>query len=157
MALSIGLPNSGSRPGFYMPEPYAEVQMNRTLLAATLAVTLPALAADEPMVVTELNGMDIEVVELGVPGVDFSSDLDVEGVPAVRVINRDNVVASCQFRAEPEETVMASTPSYDVDPNEEVVLRVPGKYSAGGPFAILVCQPVGVTPDDRPVVPGRLE
>lgn len=104
--------------------------MKTSLLAlVTLAFALPALGQDV-QVSTRLNGMDIEVVPLG--------------VPAVKVTNRSNEIASCQFHALPEETVMTATPAFSVNPNEQVVMRVPGKYSAGGPIALLVCEPEGV-------------
>ncbi|MCQ4309075.1 hypothetical protein NA645_13870 [Pseudomonas stutzeri] len=117
--------------------------MKTSLLAlVTLAFALPALGQDV-QVSTRLNGMDIEVVPLGVPEAS-SSKVDLVGVPAVKVTNRSNEIASCQFHALPEETVMTATPAFSVNPNEQVVMRVPGKYSAGGPIALLVCEPEGV-------------
>ncbi|WP_417778472.1 hypothetical protein [Stutzerimonas xanthomarina] len=117
--------------------------MKRPLLAlVSLAFAIPAIG-QEPQVVTRLNGMDIKVEELGVPSAS-SDSVDLKGVPAIKVNNHGNEIASCQFHSLPEETVMAATPAVSVNPNEEVVMRVPGKYSAGGPIALLVCKPEGV-------------
>jgi hypothetical protein len=106
-----------------------------------LALATPVFAQG-PLVVTRLNGMELEIEELGVPGVS-SDKVDLVGVPAIKVTNRSNEVASCQFHALPDETVMAATPSQAISPNEQVVMRVPGKYSSGGPIALLVCKPEG--------------
>lgn len=114
------------------------------LVLASLAIAIPALAQDVD-VSTRLNGMDIEVTPLGVPEAE-SSKVDLIGVPAVKVTNRSNEIASCQFHALPEETVMTAAPAFSVNPNEQVVMRVPGKYSGGGPIALLVCKPEG-TPE----------
>lgn len=114
--------------------------MNRTLSAvAGLMFVLPVFAQDGT-VTTRLGGMNIEVEELGVPG----ASVDNKGVPAIKVTNRSNEIASCQFHALPEETVMTASPAASISPNEEVVMQVPGKYSAGGPLALLVCKPEGV-------------
>lgn len=116
--------------------------MKRPILAfAALSSALPALA-DDPMVVTRLNGMNMEIEELGVPSAS-SEQVDLRGVPAIKVTNRSAEIASCQFHALPEETAMTATPAASISPNEEVVMQVPGKYSAGGPIAMLVCKPVG--------------
>ncbi|MGN2624460.1 hypothetical protein ACTCUN_14855 [Stutzerimonas balearica] len=117
--------------------------MKRPLLAlASLAFAVPALG-DEPLVVTRLNGLDLEIEELGVPAAS-SEKVDLRGVPAIKVTNRSEEIASCQFHALPEETAMTAAPAASISPNEEVVMRVPGKYSAGGPLALLVCKPEGV-------------
>lgn len=114
----------------------------RTWLLAALVLSAPALAENDVQVRLRLSGMALEVAPLGVP--EASSDkVDLVGVPAVKITNRDNRVASCQFHALPEETVMTAAPSVSIAPNEQSVLRVPGKYSAGGPLALLVCEPVG--------------
>lgn len=116
--------------------------MHRPLSALiSLAFALPALA-QEPLVVTRLNGMNLEIEELGVPEAS-SDDVDLRGVPAIKITNRSPEVASCQFHALPEETVMTATPAMSISPNEQAVARVPGKYSSGGPIALLVCQPEG--------------
>ena len=94
------------------------------------------------MVVTRLNGMNMEIEELGVPSAS-SEQVDLRGVPAIKVTNRSAETASCQFHALPEETAMTATPAASISPNEEVVMQVPGKYSAGGPIAMLVCKPAG--------------
>jgi len=123
--------------------------MKRPLLAlASLAFAVPALG-DEPLVVTRLNGLDLEIEELGVPAAS-SEKVDLRGVPAIKVTkvtNRSEEIASCQFHALPEETAMTAAPAVSISPNEEVVMRVPGKYSAGGPLALLVCKPEGVVSD----------
>ncbi len=117
--------------------------MKRTLLAlASLAFAIPAIG-QEPLVATRLHGMDLKIEELGVPSAS-SDKVDLKGVPAIRVQNRSQEIASCQFHALPEETVMTAAPAVSVNPNEEAVMRVPGKYSAGGPIALLVCKPEGV-------------
>lgn len=117
--------------------------MKRPLLAlASLAFAVPALG-DEPLVVTRLNGLDLEIEELGVPAAS-SEKVDLRGVPAIKVTNRSEEIASCQFHALPEETAMTAAPAVSISPNEEVVMRVPGKYSAGGPLALLVCKREGV-------------
>lgn len=107
-----------------------------------LAFATPALA-QEPLIATRLNGMDLKIEELGVPSAS-SEKVDLKGVPAIKVNNRSQEIASCQFHALPEETVMTAAPAVSVNPNEEVVMRVPGKYSAGGPIALLVCKPEGL-------------
>jgi hypothetical protein len=118
--------------------------MKRHLLAlAGLAFAFPALG-QEPLVSTRLNGMDLEVEELGVPEAS-SSKVDLVGVPAIKVTNRSQEIASCQFQALPEETVMTAAPAVSVNPNEQAVMRVPGKYSGGGPIALLVCKPEGAS------------
>lgn len=109
---------------------------------ACLALALP-IHAQETQVKTRLHGMQIKVEELGVPSAS-SDKVDLEGVQAIKVNNQDQEIASCQFHALPEETVMTATPAVSVNPNEEVVMRVPGKYSAGGPVALLECKPEGV-------------
>ena len=117
--------------------------MKRPLLVLiSLAFALPALA-QEPLVVTRLNGMNIEVEELGVPEAS-SDDFDLRGVPAIKVTNHSQEIASCQFHALPEETVMTASPAMSISPNEQAVAKVPGKYSSGGPIALLVCKPEGV-------------
>lgn len=116
--------------------------MKRTLLALFgVAFVLPALG-QEPLVATRLNGMNLEIEELGVPEAS-SSQVDLKGVPAIKVTNRSQETASCQFHALPEETVMTATPAASINPNEQAVMRVPGKYSSGGPIALLVCKPEG--------------
>jgi hypothetical protein len=116
--------------------------MKKPLLALiSLAFALPALG-QEPLVATRLNGMDLKVEELGVPEAS-SDEVDLKGVPAIKVTNRSQEVASCQFHALPEETVMTATPAASISPNEQSVMRVPGKYSSGGPIALLVCKPEG--------------
>lgn len=110
-----------------------------SLALASLAIAMPAMGL-EPLVVTRLHGMDLKVEELGVP----AASADDKGVPAIKINNHSNEIASCQFHALPEETVMTAAPAVSVNPNEEVVLRVPGKYSAGGPIALLICKPEGV-------------
>jgi hypothetical protein len=116
--------------------------MKRLFIALTsLAFALPALA-QEPLVATRLNGMNMEIEELGVPEAS-SSEIDLKGVPAIKVTNRSQEIASCQFHALPEETVMTATPAVSINPNEQAVMRVPGKYSSGGPIALLVCEPEG--------------
>lgn len=118
--------------------------MNRLLLAlAGLAVAIHAVG-QESLIATRLHGMDLQIEELGVPAAS-SDKVDLKGVPAIKVNNRSQEVASCQFHALPEETVMTAAPAVSVNPNEEVVMRVPGKYSAGGPIALLVCKPEGTT------------
>ncbi|MEK0364142.1 hypothetical protein [Pseudomonas sp. CBC3] len=118
--------------------------MKRSLLTlVSLAFALPALG-QEPLVTTRLNGMDLELEELGVPEAS-SSKVDLKGVPAIKVTNRSQEIASCQFHALPEETVMTATPVVSISPNEQAVMRVPGKYSAGGPIALLVCKPEGAS------------
>ncbi|WP_407290791.1 hypothetical protein [Stutzerimonas zhaodongensis] len=117
--------------------------MNRRLLAlVSLTFAVPALGQD-PLVATQLNGMDLEIEELGVPSAS-SDKVDLKGVLAIRVTNRSGEIASCQFHALPEETVMTAAPAASISPNEQAVMRVPGKYSAGGPIALLVCKPEGV-------------
>ncbi|MCQ4258124.1 hypothetical protein [Stutzerimonas stutzeri] len=106
-----------------------------------LVFAIPVLA-QEPLVATRLHGMDLELEELGVPSAS-SEKVDLKGVPAIKVKNRSQEIASCQFHALPEETAMTATPAESISPNEEVVMQVPGKYSAGGPIALLVCQPEG--------------
>ncbi len=116
--------------------------MKRPLLAlACLTFALPTLA-QEPLVATRLNGMDLEIEELGVPEAS-SNKVDLEGVPAIKVTNRSQAIASCQFHALPDETAMTAAPAVSVNPNEEAVMRVPGKYSSGGPVALLICKPEG--------------
>ncbi|WP_217473980.1 hypothetical protein [Stutzerimonas stutzeri] len=118
--------------------------MKRALLAlVSLTFALPTLG-QEPLVTTRLNGMDLEIEELGVPGTS-SSKSDLVGVPAIKVTNRSEAIASCQFHALPDETAMTAAPAVSVNPNEEAVMRVPGKYSSGGPVALLVCKPEGAT------------
>lgn len=119
--------------------------MKRVCLAlVSLALALPALG-QEPLVAKRLNGMDLEIEELGVP--QASSDtVDLVGVPAIKVTNRSQEIASCQFHALPDETVMTAAPSASINPNEQAVMRVPGKYSGGGPIALLVCKPEGASP-----------
>lgn len=118
--------------------------MKRPLLAlVSLMFAIPVLG-QEPLVVTRLHGMDLEIEELGVPSAS-SDKVDLKGVPAIKVNNRSQEIASCQFHALPDETVMTATPAVSVNPNEEVVMRVPGKYSAGGPIALLVCKPEGIS------------
>ncbi|WP_141566877.1 hypothetical protein [Stutzerimonas stutzeri] len=112
-------------------------------MALTGLVFAITAMGQEPLVVTRLNGMDIKVEELGVPSAS-SDSVDLKGVLAIKVNNHSNEIASCQFHALPEETVMTAAPAASVNPNEEVVMRVPGKYSAGGPIALLVCKPEGV-------------
>lgn len=123
----------------YLNGPGWRSGMNRPLsMLVALLFVAPAFG-QEPRVTTRLGGMDLEVVELGVP----AASADDKGVPAVKVTNRSNEIASCQFYALPEETVMTAAPATSINPNEEVVMRVPGKYSAGGPLALLVCEPEG--------------
>lgn len=112
----------------------------RTWLLAALVLSTPALAENDVEVRLRLGGMDLEVVPLGVPEAS-SEKVDLKGVRAVKIINRDNRIASCQFHALPEETAMTATPAVTISPNEQSVLRIPGKYSAGGPVALLVCEP----------------
>ena len=107
----------------------------------SLALAAPAIAQG-PIVATRLNGMELNIEELGVPRAS-SDKVDLVGVPAIKVTNHGNEVASCQFHSLPDETVMTATPSQSIDPNEQVVMRVPGRYSNGGPIALLVCQPEG--------------
>ncbi|WP_120994272.1 hypothetical protein [Stutzerimonas urumqiensis] len=121
--------------------------MKRTLLACVMAIAMPVLA-QEIQIEKQLNGMDLEIEPLGVPGVS-SDKVDLIGVPAIKVTNRSNEIASCQFHSLPEETSMTATPAFAIDPNEQAVMRVPGKYSAGGPIARLVCKPEGV-PEREP-------
>ncbi len=119
------------------------MRMIRTLWAlAGLACATPALA-QTPEITTRLHGMDLQIEQLGVPSAS-SDKVDLKGVPAIKVTNHSPEIASCQFHALPEETVMTAAPAVSVSPNEQVVMRVPGKYSAGGPKALLVCQPEGV-------------
>ncbi len=112
------------------------------LVLVSLAFAFPAYG-QEPLVATRLNGMNLEIEELGVPGAS-SEKVDLTGVPAIKVTNRSNEIASCQFHALPEETVMTAAPAASINPNEQSVMRVPGKYSGGGPIALLVCKPEGV-------------
>ncbi len=107
-----------------------------------LAFAVPT-QAQEMQVTTRLHGMDIKIEELGVASAS-SDKVDLEGVRAIKVNNHSQEIASCQFHALPEETAMTATPAVSVSPNEEVVMRVPGKYSAGGPVALLECKPEGV-------------
>lgn len=117
----------------------------KTSLLALLSLTFAIpVFGQEPLVVTRLNGMDLKIEELGVPAAS-SEKVDLKGVPAIKINNRSQEIASCQFHALPEETVMTAAPAVSVNPNEEVVMRVPGKYSAGGPIALLVCKPEGVS------------
>ena len=69
--------------------------MKRPILAfAALASALLALA-DDPMVVTRLNGMNMEIEELGVSSAS-SEQVDLRGVPASKVTNRSAEIASCR-------------------------------------------------------------
>ena len=114
-----------------------------TWLLAALVVSAPALAENDDVEIRmRLGGMALEIAPLGVPQAS-SEKVDLKGVLAVKVTNRDNRIASCQFHALPEETAMTATPAASIAPNEQSVLRVPGKYSAGGPVALLVCKPEG--------------
>lgn len=116
--------------------------MKPLLWTLALGLSLPVLAAELPVTV-ELNGLPLEIEPLGVPGTE-SNKVDLIGVPAIKVTNRGNEIASCQFHGVPEESAMTAAPAFEVNPNEQVVMRVPGKYSGGGPLAVLVCQPEGV-------------
>lgn len=103
--------------------------MKRPLIALiSLAFALPALA-QEPLVVKRLNGMNLEVEELGVP--QASSDkVDLRGVPAVKITNHSQEIASCQFHALPEETVMTAAPAMSISPNEQAVAGCPASIRA---------------------------
>jgi len=115
--------------------------MNRPLsMLIALVFAVPAFGQDS-RVATRLGGMNLEIEELGVP----AASVDDKGVQAIKVTNRSNEIASCQFHALPDETLMTATPAASISPNEQVVMRVPGKYSAGGPLALLVCEPEGAS------------
>lgn len=87
-------------------------------------------------IVTKLNGLDVEVEPLGVEGVS-SEEVDITGVRAVTVTNRTNDWVLCEFVGIPEERRRTETAV--LEPNEQEVLRAPGKYTAGGPLAVLEC------------------
>lgn len=87
-------------------------------------------------IVTKLNGLDVEVEPLGVEGVS-SDEVDITGVRAVTVTNRTNDWVLCEFVGIPEERRRTETAV--LEPNEQEVLRAPGKYTAGGPLAVLEC------------------
>lgn len=118
--------------------------MKALLVLCSFILASPVLAQESPdvQVVQRLGGMDIEVEWLGVPQAE-SDKVDLVGVPAVKVTNRSNRIASCRFHAEPQETAMTASPAQSIAPNEQAVMRVPGKYSAGGPRAVLECRPEG--------------
>lgn len=85
---------------------------------------------------TQLNGLDIEVEPLGVEGTS-SDKVDLRGVRAVKVTNRTNQWVLCEFKSVPEQRMRTETAV--LQPNDTAVLRAPGKYTAGGPLAILEC------------------
>ncbi|MEH6389923.1 MULTISPECIES: hypothetical protein [Pseudomonas] len=85
---------------------------------------------------TRLNGLDVLVEPLGVEGTS-SEEVDLRGVRAVKVTNRTNEWVLCEFTAIPEQR--RTTDTAVLEPNDTGVLRVPGKYTAGGPLAVLEC------------------
>lgn len=85
---------------------------------------------------TRLNGLDVLVEPLGVEGVS-SDKVDLKGVRAVKVTNRTNQWVLCEFVGIPEERRRTETAV--LEPNDSEVLRAPGKYTAGGPLAVLEC------------------
>ncbi len=103
-------------------------------VAGLLAVA--ATPADALEIETQLNGLDVLVEPLGVEGAS-SDEVDLKGVRAVKVTNRTNQWVLCEFVGIPEERRRTETAV--LEPNEQEVLRAPGKYTAGGPLAVLEC------------------
>lgn len=103
-----------------------------------LALTLFA-QADEPRIITHLEGLDIEVRPMGKP--TRTLDGDLLGVRAVKVFNRSEQSVVCEFHVPAE--VRASTPPvpFRIDPGGQALERVPGDYAPGQPYAELSCQP----------------
>ncbi|SDR94502.1 hypothetical protein SAMN05216421_0617 [Halopseudomonas xinjiangensis] len=109
--------------------------MNRVLFGVCFVIAMPVLAQSVE-IITEFNGLDIEWEPLGVEEAS-SEQVDLKGTPAVTVINRSNERVLCEFAALPDET--ERTPTSVLEPNDRAVLEVPGKYSEGGPIALLEC------------------
>ena len=116
--------------------------MKHLLCAVGLLVAAPFAFADAGgtesfEIVPRLNGLDIQWEPLGVPGAS-SDKVDLKGTPAVTVVNNSNERVLCEFIALPEE--QERTPSELLEPNERVVMKVPGKYTEDGPIAVLECR-----------------
>ncbi|WP_028241734.1 hypothetical protein [Stutzerimonas azotifigens] len=110
------------------------------LLGAAL-LALPVGAADLP-VETRIDGLPLDVESLGVS----SSKLELTGVQAVKVTNRGERTASCRFEGPAGEIAMSSSPASDIEPAEQVIMRVPDEYVGGEVRATLVCREVGTVP-----------
>lgn len=128
--------------------------MKKHLLACGLAAFATLATAEEGQIIADLGGMNLVVERLGIP----VGDAGIIGTRAVKVINHSGQMASCAFEVPPEDRSATLSPTtFTVDPNEETIVRVPGEYSPGQPYAVLSCQPaemptgagtVDVTQDD---------
>ncbi|UAW99350.1 hypothetical protein KEM63_05105 [Halopseudomonas nanhaiensis] len=116
--------------------------MKRLLCAVGIVLVAPVVLASQDAsqsieIVTEFNGLDIQWEPLGVEGVS-SEKVDLTGTPAVTVTNNSNERVLCEFTALPEQH--ERTPTELLEPNSRVVMKVPGKYTEGGPIAVLECE-----------------
>ncbi|MBA1275831.1 hypothetical protein [Stutzerimonas azotifigens] len=117
--------------------------MLKPLFAVCAALLSSAALAQSAKVdiVSHLNGMDLVVEPMGVP-LNTQNGPELVGVRAVKVTNQSDQMASCEFHMAPEDrTTAASTPTFTVDPNSQVIERVPGEYSPDRPYAEVTCEP----------------
>lgn len=113
--------------------------MNLGKICGPYVVALLAVAASSTHALeieTRLNGLDVLVEPVGVEGVS-SEKVDLKGVRAFKVTNRTNQWVVCEFVGVPEQTQRTETAA--LEPNDWEILRAPGKYTTGGPLAVLQC------------------
>lgn len=114
--------------------------------AAALFCSAAFAQSQKVEIVTHLNGLDLVVEPMGVP-LQTQNGPELVGVRAVKVMNQSAQMASCEFHMAPEDrTTAATTPTFTVDPNSQVIERVPGEYSPDRPYAEITCKPADASP-----------
>ncbi|MFC3609254.1 hypothetical protein [Stutzerimonas tarimensis] len=116
--------------------------MNKLLVACGLALTTPwtlalAQAQEEVEIIADIGDLDLGIEPMGIP----VGDAGIIGTRAVKVINHSGQMVSCTFEVPPEDRTAALSPTaFSVNPNEETIMRVPGEYTPGQPYAVLGCR-----------------